>query len=503
MRPRMCLVLDRMANEGPASSLLALPDTCLVKVLQCCAADDQRNLFSAARAHSRLHQTAVAALRSLTAYVPHQQQVDGVLLYLGKAGRSIDSITLQGRERFKRAFAVRLRQLPPGLELTSLQLDGFHLQLQLGDGCMGVLGAAAPAASLTRLVLWHCELLDSGDATQVLAAAFAQLPAGLEHLSINSINSNDGKLVQFPTGALQRFDHLTYLQMSGMRVKGPDEASPALQPLEALTRLVELQIKLAGDVDDQVTPSMLAAAHHLTRLQLVDCKIQTGVLVGHTQLLHLDLHYCKSPDGAAGVAQLLAHLEPLQQLTHLGIVDSLGNGEGEGGTPPAAAYAALTAGSSLRDLDLRWCTLPPGVWQHVFPAGRQLQHLQSLDLGNVRRAGGSYYGPAPAGSLLVSCCPGLRSLIMQYLGLSGAETLGPLRGLTGLHTLRLAVLGTESAQGLQSVGELTGLRELTIGCNGDTKESILRRLTLLQQLTKLDVGGLFTEPVNLTCEVGG
>jgi hypothetical protein len=92
---------------------------------------------------------------------------------------------------------------------------------------------------------------------------------------------------------------------------------------------------------------------------------------------------------------------------------------------------------------------------------------------------------------------------MQYLGLGGAETLGPLQGLTGLHTLRLAVLGTESAQGLQSVGELTGLRELTIGCNEDTKESILRRLTLLQQLTKLDVGGLFTEPVNLTCEVGG
>jgi hypothetical protein len=333
-----------------------------------------------------------------------------VLLYLGKPGRNVNSISLTGWERRQRAHA-RLRQLPAGMQLSSLQLDGFHLQLQPGDGCQGLLGAAASAASLTRLVLEHCELLDVGDATEVLAAACAQLPAGLEHLSINNIYSSDGKLMQFPTVALQRFQHVTYLQMSGLRVKGPDEASPALQPLEALTQLQDLRLA----ADDRITPSMLAAAHHLTRLQLTDCKIQTGVLVGHTQRQHLELHRCKSPDGATGVAQLLAHLQPLQQLTHLGMVASLGTGEGDGGSPPAAAYAALTASINLRSLDLRWCTLPPGVWQHVFPAGRQLQHLQVLDIGNVRQAGPSDYGPAPAGTLLVSCCPALRSLYMPYL----------------------------------------------------------------------------------------
>lgn len=56
-----------MATEEPAqSTLLDLPDPCLLKVLQCCAAEDQRSLFSVARANSKLHQLAVTAL--LTAY---------------------------------------------------------------------------------------------------------------------------------------------------------------------------------------------------------------------------------------------------------------------------------------------------------------------------------------------------------------------------------------------------------------------------------------------------
>jgi hypothetical protein len=55
-----------MASEECCSSLLlALPDPCLLTVLQYCAADDQRGLCSAARAHSRLHQAAVEVLCSI------------------------------------------------------------------------------------------------------------------------------------------------------------------------------------------------------------------------------------------------------------------------------------------------------------------------------------------------------------------------------------------------------------------------------------------------------
>jgi hypothetical protein len=49
-----------------AFQLLQLPDDCLVCVLRCLAAGGHcRSLFSAARAHSRLHVAAAAALRSV------------------------------------------------------------------------------------------------------------------------------------------------------------------------------------------------------------------------------------------------------------------------------------------------------------------------------------------------------------------------------------------------------------------------------------------------------
>jgi hypothetical protein len=83
-----------MADEG--FLLLALPDPCLLRVLQCCAADDHRSLFNAARAHSKLHQAAVVALRSITLHVSQQQQIDGVMVYLGKHHQHVDSFELVG-----------------------------------------------------------------------------------------------------------------------------------------------------------------------------------------------------------------------------------------------------------------------------------------------------------------------------------------------------------------------------------------------------------------------
>ena len=54
-------------------------------------------------------------------------------------------------------------------------------------------------------------------------------------------------------------------------------------------------------------------------------------------------------------------------------------GGAEQAWPPAsAAYAGLTASSQLQELSLANCQLPPGIWQHVFPVGRQLTQLQSL-----------------------------------------------------------------------------------------------------------------------------
>ncbi len=73
------------AKKMASPSLLDLPDPCLLVVLQCCANDSQPSLFSAARAHSRLHKTA-AVLHSFKAVLHEQQQVNSALFHLSKHG---------------------------------------------------------------------------------------------------------------------------------------------------------------------------------------------------------------------------------------------------------------------------------------------------------------------------------------------------------------------------------------------------------------------------------
>jgi hypothetical protein len=121
------------------SLLLALPHPCLLAVLQYCAADDLRSVFSAARAHSKLHQAAVTALRSIRASMQTQQELDGVLLYFSKHGHDVDSLDL---ERVWSAYPkdrITLHQLPPNLQLSSLKLTNLDVQLQPFGGFQGVL----------------------------------------------------------------------------------------------------------------------------------------------------------------------------------------------------------------------------------------------------------------------------------------------------------------------------------------------------------------------------
>ena len=477
----MCvLLLHRM--DGP-SKLLALPDPCLLAVLQGLASEDQRSLFCAARAHSRLHQAAVVALHSIKVHVGEQQQMDSVLLYLDKYGQHVDSIHLVGMEW----GAVTLCQLPSHLQLSSLQLELLHLQLQPGNGSHGVLGAAAVAA-LKQLRLSHCELLDG---EEQLAAALLQLPAWLEHLSIVGVTA-DEVWVGFPTNALQRLQQLTYLELAEVTLQGCGQGQPARQPLQALTHLQDLRLCTGNGA---ITTSVLSGTHHLTRLELsgehTDDGVylfEPGVLAGKTQLRHLQLAYCRVLGDQAGVARLMSHLWGLPQLTHLNVWHSvLAFAEGN---PSAATFSALRAISKLQHLGLCGCTLPVGVWQHVFPAGRQLPHLKHLNISTVTHPGAHFAAP-PEGRQLVSCCPSLQSLDIQWLP-HEADLLPALQGLSGLHTLRL------NADGVHGVCRLTGLRALSVhfpyfnrtGSELFGKELLLE-LTQLRQLTALTYIGAF------------
>jgi hypothetical protein len=230
-----------------APTLLAIPEPCLLAVLQCCAAVDPRSLFNAARAHSRLYK-AVTSLQSITIKIAkhttraqQQRQLNRALLYLSKHGKHIGSLILFGQQ----GNAAILRQLPPILQPTSLQLEGCCLQLQpsrsiwYSRNFRGLLGAAAGVAALKQLQISNCSVVDGSTG---LAAAVAELPAGLEQLGLNSVSFKDAGSACFPTAALQQLQQLTYLELVGVRFQSPDPEAQALEPLQALTRLGDVHI---------------------------------------------------------------------------------------------------------------------------------------------------------------------------------------------------------------------------------------------------------------------
>jgi hypothetical protein len=245
-----------MASEDTTSRLLALPDHCLLAVMQCCA-DDTRSMISAATAHSRLQWAAVQALSSVSARRLDQARIDSVLLYLAKHGQHVRSLALRGLHP-----TMHLPELPLSLtKLDSLQLEFMELQLQPGSGAQGVLRAVFP---LTRLELSKCSLLDGA---QGLAAALVQLP-DLEHLKV----TEDMLAVcpqAFPTDVLPHLQKLTCLLLGDVgSPNGSIKPRAFVHPLQALTRLVDLQLGLPVVQTGFVTADALSGAAQLTRLVL-------------------------------------------------------------------------------------------------------------------------------------------------------------------------------------------------------------------------------------------
>ena len=418
---------------------------------------------------------------SIRAVVPSQHHADSVLLYLANHGQYVKSIDIAGTSDGCEP-TVTFHELPYSLQgLTSLVAKGLRLQLQPGDGHQGVLGlGAAPK----QLQVDGCMLLDGVEA---LTAALSLLP-GLQHLSIVD-NSNSDSVVHswrldVPSGDLQQ---LTYLELTWCNLEVPD----SLQHLQAMTGLQDLRLGIVSGYIESlssycVKASMLLGLKHLTRLQLFHMLgramlMEPGALAGHTQLQHLMIRGCSYfQEGEAEAEELLSHLQKMQHLTHLDLGSY--NASHQEPSVPTAAYSAVTASSKLQHLDISCCMLPPGAWQHMFPAGRHLPHLQALVVNEVRHPSGA--AVAPEVSRLVSCCPGLQTLLMDYMQYS-SELLAPLTGLSSLHelSLRSACVSTE---GMEVVSQLTGLRRLTLyGCSHAV--GLMLSLTHLQQLTYLEL----------------
>jgi hypothetical protein len=459
-----------MASDTSTSRLLALPDHCLLAVMQHCA-DDTRSVPSAATAHTRLQQAAVAALSSTAPKQLDQARADSLLLYLAKHGQHVRSLALHGQR-----FDVQLLQLPPSLtKLESLQLEGMRLQLQPGsDGTQGVLRAGLP---LTRLELNECTLLDGG---QGLAAALMQLP-DLQHLGFERLYDKQRRGT-FPTDVLTHLTKPTCLKLQDMECRNScssSDPSAALQPLQNLTRLADLELSRLYCC---VAADNLSRADQLTRLVVSEQPFQPHALAGKTQLQHLTLERCSfAPD--TGVAQLLSELQQLTQLTQLTHLDLYYScrwfPEEDGPSPLPAAYASLTASSQLQHLDFHSNTLPSAAWQYMCPPGRTLPQLTHLDIGFVKEADRS--SALPDTSTLVSCFPGLHTL-RTNLPCTTAQ-LAPLQRLTGLHTLVVGAERADELEGVQTLCQLAGLQDLQLWGTRAAAEARFLQLTQLTGLT--------------------
>jgi hypothetical protein len=289
-----------------ASWLLLLPDSCLLAVLRCCA-DDPRSLFSAARAQSRLHQAAVLAVSSIRAGLLQQQQANSMIQYLSNYGQNVSSLQLGfcGHNQHER---ITLRELPNNKlqGLSSLSCSNIHLQLQPGGGFQGVLEGAAP---IEQLRFKECRLLD-GD--KGLTAALLLLTE-LQHLSLVENRAGNSGYLGIPC-CTQQMQQLTYLELVGVTQLPND-----LQHLQGLTRLQDLRLEcLDAHI---VQANMLSGMQHLSRFEVGNfgfkCDFEPGALAGKTMLQHLRVARFGIVGGSAGAAELLSHLQHMQQLTHL------------------------------------------------------------------------------------------------------------------------------------------------------------------------------------------
>ena len=231
---------------------------------------------------------------------------------------------------------------------------------------------------------------------------------------------------------------------------------------------------------------MISGLQQLTHLTLKGRQgrvaVEPGALAGKTLLQHLELPEGRIAGGSGGIAELMHHLQQLQHCTHPNLCDSV-RSDTVVSSPAAATFSALTASSKLQHLDISGCQLPAEVWQHVSPVGRQLLHLRELNVSHVHDCQGP--ATAPEGSRLVSCCPGLQSLLMQELQYN-AELLAPLSELGSLRELCLCS-AKRSPEGLAVVGQLTGLRRLEMWVPKNDK-SVLLLLAQLKHLTHFSDG---------------
>lgn len=242
--------------------------------------------------------------------------------------------------------------------------------------------------ALTKLPLLKCCFLDANAVQQL--PRLQQLEAvGMRHRVTNTLEQEPHVLFQFGSKVLQQLEGLTHLELEHCELD-----LPTSEPLLQLSNLRSLRLRDFKSSSSNAD-RLLAGMQHLTMLELQPLLPQgvqfailpQDIISGRSQLQHLDLSHYMHTGNAAAITNFLCDLEQLTQLTHLGLHGTLSLPDNYKALPAAAAYAALTASSKLKQLHLPACKMPAGAWKHMLPFGRQLPHLQELQLSDCPKMG--------------------------------------------------------------------------------------------------------------------
>jgi hypothetical protein len=340
------------------------------------------------------------------------------------------------------------------------------------DGLFPVLEAIAGSGQhLTFLELQgmqHLQLLPQQPAPQEQGVLQQQL--GGQDGALEQQQQQEQYLAQFTS-----LQELT-LELPNSRCLGGIEQINSLTKVSLLAQR-DIYVLQASPLLSPGDSSSIGCLTRLRSLSLQGGRCSAGAVSNITSLTSLTLN------GNQWDAALWGWLERLPLLVSLSFAARVAGGGGDaamamvaGGGEDAAVYAALTASSSLQQLDLSEALLPKGVWQHVFLAGRQLQQLHSLCLPSCLHN----HLQADDVRALVRCCgSSLRHL-------DGGQVLPFTPALTSLTQLTyLAVVQARRAADAAHLGSMTHLQQYKV--TSDSQHKLKWRCCDIQPLKKLSL----------------
>lgn len=419
------------------------------------------------------------------------------------------SLQVQGCGR--RAMTVQLL----GAGAMNCSSESAPLQLDDSNPERSIPGLLDTATGLTRLSLQMIVL--HGDAEQQLAAALTVL-TDLQDLSLSLVRPyipGEGQLPWLLSDSIMQqlggLTKLTQLQLAAFTKQLCSSAG--VQHLSCLKRLCSLSLTKACCKQHPAGEPMLypeaTVLLHLTAL--TSLKLSCGVLsphwdklpsLGSLSSLQQLLLQCSTIGfyvqgvcdcvwdpatvlaGVTGLRRLqarvpadasalLAAVQQQKLLAHVELyVPRL---------EAAAAYAVCTASPELQSLVLNDIQLVDGAWGCMFPQGRLLPHLTSLQAVSYQKE------QLSTGDLqlLVQACPALQQLQVNLSWRDWPADVQLGQALAELsHLTQLCVPGVTDTH-LQQLLQLTGLQDLQLGSADSISFEGVAVLTAMQQLTHL------------------